>query len=109
MTVIASGGGGAIEAGGGSLTAGVGGTGAGNGANADVSPRTNATAATSFGSGGGGANVVTNPSAGYGGLVVVKITGNYTATSTTGSPTRTVVGGNTYYAYTTAGTWNFTA
>jgi hypothetical protein len=107
MTVIASGGGGAVENAGGLLPAGVGGTGGGNGGNGDTG--TNATAATSFGSGGGGANVSRTPTAGYSGLVVIKITGNYTATSTTGSPTRTVVGGNTYYAYTTVGTWNFTA
>jgi len=105
MTVIASGGGGGKENGPG-LSIGVGGTGAGNGGSSDSGGSTLATAATSFGSGGGGANA---PTAGYRGLVVVKITGNYTATSTTGSPTRTVVGGNTYYAYTTVGTWNFTA
>jgi mucin-19 len=106
MTVIASGGGGGLENGGG-LPAGVGGTGGGNGANGDTG--INATAATSFGSGGGGANGARTPTPGYSGLVVIKITGNYTATSTTGSPTRTVIGGNTYYAYTTVGTWNFTA
>jgi len=110
MTVIASGGGGGVQGAGTTYPVGVGGTGAGNGGG-DGTGQLNATAATSFGSGGGGsagANAGA-PSAGYGGLVVVKITGNYTATSTTGSPTRTVVGGYTYYAYTTAGTWNFTA
>jgi len=108
MTVVASGGGGGNQQGTNQASPGLGGTGAGNGNTTTL----NATVATSYGSGGGGACAYQGgsvPSAGYSGLVVVRISGNYTATSTTGSPTRTVVGGYTYYAYTTAGTWNFTA
>jgi hypothetical protein len=42
------------------------------------------------------------PAAGNGGsgVVIIRTLGTYTATATTGSPTRTVTGGYTYYIWT---------
>jgi hypothetical protein len=73
MTRISSGGGGAIQSGGGGVQGGLGGTGGGQGGSENASPN-NATASTSFGSGGGGSTGSGSylPSAGYAGLVIVR-------------------------------------
>ena len=62
------------------------------------------------GSGGGGLSAGGGSSgrssgSGGSGLVLLRIAGTYTATATTGSPTRTVSGGYTYYAYTATGSF----
>jgi hypothetical protein len=41
------------------------------------------------------------------GLVILRFSGNYTAVSTTGSPTRVESGGYTYYTYTGSGSITF--
>lgn len=77
---------------------GGGGTGGGGNTNGTVG---NGTANT--GSGGGGVGVrraSTNSGSGGSGLVIARFTGTYTAAATTGSPTRVVTGGFTYYTWT---------
>ena len=49
---------------------------------------------------GGGNGAGYNGGAGGSGLVIFRTAGTYTAAATTGSPTRTVSGGYTYYAWT---------
>jgi len=87
-------------AGGGSGSGQSGGSGGGGG-NA-----TNGTANT--GGGGGAFNNTGSNGTGTGGnggtgLVIMRFSGTYTAAGTTGSPTRTVNGGYTYYAFTGTG------
>lgn len=77
MTVVASGGGGAVQNGTGQNTQpGTGGTGAGNGGGSGSSytGAVNATASSSYGSGGGGSagSNAGNPSSGYQGVVVIR-------------------------------------
>ena len=100
MTVIASGGGGGIQAGSGY---GVGGTGGGRGGNDSNSSYYNATAATSYGSGGGGAagDVSGIPTAGYAGLAIARYAGAQQAYG----GTVTTTGGYTYHAFTSSGTF----
>ena len=64
-----------------------------------------ATARTGGGGGGGGNNTPEGGTGGSGGsgLVVLRKLGTYTAASTTGSPSRTVSGGYTYYTWTANG------
>ena len=77
MTVVASGGGGAVQNGTGQNTQpGTGGTGAGNGGGSGGSytGAVNATASSSYGSGGGGSAGANagNPSSGYQGVVIIR-------------------------------------
>ena len=87
------GGGGSSDAG----RPGAGGLG-GGGAGAGSSAAGNGTANT----GGGGGSPVAGSTIGSGGsgLVLLRFTGTYTAAATTGSPTRNVTGGYTYYTFT---------
>jgi hypothetical protein len=75
---------------------GLGGGGAGSNAGSNASPGTANTG------GGGGAAIQDNgtSAAGGSGLVLLRFSGTYTATATTGSPTRNVTGGYTYYTFT---------
>jgi hypothetical protein len=70
----------------------------GGGAGAGESTAGNGTANT----GGGGGSPVAGHTIGSGGsgLVLLRFTGTYTAAATTGSPTRNVTGGYTYYTFT---------
>jgi hypothetical protein len=95
---FAGGGGGGARAGGTGGTGGNGGGGDGAGAAVPVAGSVN----TGGGGGGGGngqASGITS-AAGGSGLVIFKTSGSYTATGTTGSPTRVETGGNTYYTFT---------
>lgn len=82
-------------AGGGGYTGGSGGGG---------STSTNGTANTGGGGGNGdaGSSDQTGGNGGKG-VVIIRFTGTYTASATTGSPTRNVSGGYTYYAFTDSG------
>jgi hypothetical protein len=75
---------------------GLGGGGAGSNAGSNASPGTANT-------GGGGGSAIQNngtSAAGGSGLVLLRFSGTYTAAATTGSPTRNVTGGYTYYTFT---------
>ena len=53
--------------------------------------------------GGGGGWLLDHGTSGGSGIVIVRVAGTYTAASTTGSPTRYVSGGYTYYKFTGVG------
>ena len=74
--------------------------GGGNGASGGGSAGT-----VNTGSGGGASNPTVAGGNGGSGIVIIQIAGTYTATATTGSPTRTVSSGYTYYAYTATGSF----
>jgi hypothetical protein len=67
------------------------------------------TANTGGGGGGGGYTPATfgNGANGGSGIVLFKISGSITATSTDGSPTRYETGGYTYYKFTDTGSITF--
>ena len=94
----AGGGGGGADATG---TAG-GAGGAGGGGSGQLRPTIDAVAGTAKSGGGGGgfSAVGAGPGAGGAGVVIIRTNGTFTAASTTGSPTRVVSGGYTYYTWT---------
>ena len=83
----------------GSTTNAAGGDGGGGTAG---SPGTAGTANTGSGGGGGGGGGGDGGNGGSG-IVILKVSGTYTATATTGSPARVVSGGSTYYTFTGSG------
>jgi hypothetical protein len=66
-----------------------------------------ATAGTINTGGGGGGNYLTSAAAGGSGIIILRISGSVTATSTTGSPTRIEANGFTYYKFTGTGSITF--
>ncbi len=102
---FSGGGGGGAPSGGGS-----GGDGGSGGGGAGVASATTpgGSGTTNTGGGGGGTGYgAQNPNAtggsGGSGIVILRTLGSYTAAATTGSPTRHVTGGYTYYKWTQSG------
>jgi hypothetical protein len=97
----AGGGGGSVDQFGGPRNGGAGGLGGGAaGSSAKGVAGAAGTANTGGGGGGGGNDGVADGGAGGSGLVVIRTIGSYTATGTTGSPTRNENDGYTYYKFT---------
>jgi hypothetical protein len=89
--------------GGGGQDGGAGGSGGGGGGAPSAGTAGTAGTANTGGGGGGGGGSFGAGGAGGSGIVILKVSGTYTATATTGSPARVVSGGSTYYTFTGSG------
>lgn len=100
-----AGGGGGATAQSQNTSGGSGGGGVGGGDTNQGAASKNGTAGTANTGSGGGGGYDNAPTSGAGGsgIVIFKKSGTYTAAATTGSPTRTVSGGFTYYVWTGSG------